>query len=480
MQGDQQGSPRFNEAMVLLERIREGSATDRETLLEYLRQQANSSPDIAHNSEDWNLYALGLREAGRFDEAIEIYNRLLQAIPYGDVYRCNLASTSIQARQFELARYHLRYLMEHGTTDQARLIWGQNGLEALENLLNESEASKQFRQLQIASLRESVSKGNASVDEYDKLAQFLIRMALQGSEDVSFDNIISILEKGRTAFSDSIEILEHLALCYARSGPKGRLNEVLQKLDEIKKKTPGQNPEVLQFLSRLDDSAIAAYHQQMLLRIQQLSEQAQSEDRALSEVAFTEFKHIVDTFPSNPRYRLAYALALAGANRYSEAIGQINPIIDLAGENSLIHFWLGQILWQCGDIERGQQHINLVTDYALQHAQSQDSTLRAEAIRDMKEIVAQCPSIPDFRMGYALTLALTGQFTDALEQANIVIETAEESHSTYVNLGEMFQYCNELEQAKHYFELALQCATNEEERQDALQAIAHVSGRIQS
>lgn len=355
MQEEQQGPSRSGTFDVLLERIKKGSATEREHALDYLRQRARGSND----PERWNQFAFGLGEAGRNEEALHIYNQLVESFPAMDVYRLNLATTYSQIGQFEMCKYHLRYLAEHGSTEDIRKL-GKEQLEVTDRFLKQTGQDRQFRQLQVDSLRERIASSNASADDYEKLGRLLIPMQQQGFETVSFNDIISLLEEGQQRFPKSVGILELLAYCYLKTDPMNRLESVLKKLE---KEAP--DSQVLRTIGASnDDAKVKAYLQQMRQRTQELWTKAQSQDPDLRMAAVQDMRKIVAMYPSNPEYRTLYAFMLGMVRQYQEAIQQAELLAKEADDSYAVHMNLGQLFWVCGDQVRGRYHLELALKYA--------------------------------------------------------------------------------------------------------------------
>ncbi|MBW4504719.1 MAG: hypothetical protein KME57_35540 [Scytonema hyalinum WJT4-NPBG1] len=352
----------WNQFEILLERIKQGAKIEQDDILHQLGQYARKT----NNPEDWNLLALGLQAASRFEQAVEIFDWLVQSLPENDVYRLSLATTYSQTGQFELCRYQLQKLIEHGSTEEFRQL-GQEQLEGLERFLKQTEQDRLLRQLQLDSLRENIQSGQASVDNFQQLGHLLLQMHVRNREQSWLDEAISILEQGRQLFPDAVGILEYLARCYLSKDPYNRLEEVVNKLEKV-----APDSEVLEILMGIDDNQSCEFQEQMRQRTHKLLELSQSKNPKLRTTALQELQKIVGMSPENPEYRGIYAFALGATGQYEAAIHQAELIADIAPETHEMHFNLGQIFWMCGDANRSRHHLELSLRYAKNEQQRQE------------------------------------------------------------------------------------------------------------
>lgn len=366
MQDDPQSAPENDELQALFEYLQQGSDTEREHILDDLLQRAQKSGDPEH----WNVFALGLQAAGRLEDAINIFKQLIEAFPDRDIYRLSLATTYSQAAQFELCRYHLRYLEEHGASEEMRDV-AKEQLTGMEHFLKKTALDEQLQQLQIASLRERIQSGEVSADDYQKLGKLLLLRERQGFEDVSLDETTAILEQGQKHFPEAEGVLELLIACYLRKDPQNRLKPVLKTLEKI-----NPNSQLLQLVANIDDAERASYAQQMSRRMQELMMQVQAKDPELTKAAIEELRKIITMYPSNPDYRLTYAFALCIVGQCTEAMEQAELLDQNDIPSHTYHFNLGQIFWLCGDPLRGRQHLDLSIQYASTDEEKQDALER--------------------------------------------------------------------------------------------------------
>lgn len=304
----------WNELETLFERIKQGSKAEQEDILHQLDQRANSS----NEPEDWNLLGLGLQAASRFEEAIKIFEYLVESFLGQDVYRLNLATTYSQAGQFELCRYHLQELAEHGSTEESRKL-GQEQLEELEHWLKQTEQDTMLRQLQLESLRKRIQSCQGSADDFQRLGGLLLQMNASEPGQFWLDEAISVLEQGRQSFPDAVGILEYLANCYAHKDPDNRLDleKVLDKLEKVAPDSP-----VLEIFRNTDDSENREFLEQRLQQAHRLLDQSQSEDPKLRTSALRELQKMINMAPNNSDYRVVYAFALTGTGQYEAALQQ--------------------------------------------------------------------------------------------------------------------------------------------------------------
>jgi len=365
---EQDAAPKREELGILLERLRVGSEIERENTLNDLFEHAKKSG----NMEDWNRFAIALLTVGKLEEAVNIFEQLVQSHPEADTYRMNLAAAYRQVDQLEMCKYHLHYLSEHASTEEMRRLAREQMIEMerfLRKTEEETEEEMRYRQLQINSLRERIAFGQANADDYQRLGQFLILMqrAQRNNENFSLDETISTLEEGRKHFPDAVGILEYLVYCYLRQDPNARLEETLKKLEEV-----APDSSMLRSVTNVDESTKQQYFQLMLRRAHELLNKTQSNDPELKKAAVQELGKMVAMFPSNSEYRLIYAIALGLVGQYTESLKQAELVANVTGEDYNAHFHLGQIFWMWGDPERGKQHLNLALQYATSEQERLD------------------------------------------------------------------------------------------------------------
>jgi tetratricopeptide (TPR) repeat protein len=349
----------------LLVQIRDGSELERADALRLLSEQAAGSDDRGA----WHLYALGLGEAGQFQDAIHILDQLVESLsdsPERDLYRFNLAATLTKAEQQELALYHLRYLGEHGSSETMRDESLDEVLQ-LEEWQRTVEEDRRFQHLRADRLRERVTSGPADQDDFLQLARSLLKLAGGDTGPSYLDEAISVLEDGRRRFPASVELLEHLTHAYLKAD-SDRLEATLQELERIAPDSP-----------ILDDIRQAVpdeawFRDEMLHRTGVLLSQAASPDRELAAAAIADLEQIVRQFPANPNYRSAYAMALAMTGRHSEALRQAERLEAEPIDTHGLHLTLGQVFAAVGHRERAKQHFQLALELTESEEERDDTT----------------------------------------------------------------------------------------------------------
>jgi tetratricopeptide (TPR) repeat protein len=346
----------------LLARIEHGLDADREEALNALYAKAQAT----QGESDLKYLALGLVLAGRLTEASNLYLVLVNSYPDVDSYRISLATAYTQAGQFELSKYHLRHVINHGTSEEERAFAGEQ-LAGLENHLGQTDQNQRYLQLQINSLRERIANEGTDATAYQRLGRLLLRREWGGSSEVGDQDAVSVLEEGHRLFPESVEILEYLTLCYLRHDPLGHLDATLLKLEKL-----APHSAALQSLRNIDEQTSAEYYQENSQRAHVLLQHAQSEDVELQSAALHELERMVTRWPSNPEYRTTYAFALMVVGRFEDAIIQATKLIEHAGESHNAHFNIGQIFWICGDESQGRRHLNLALQYARNKQEQED------------------------------------------------------------------------------------------------------------
>lgn len=234
---------------------------------------------------------------------------------------------------------------------------------------------EQLQQLQIASLHERIRSDQVSADDYQKLGKLLLVRERRGFKDVSLDEITAILEEGQKRFPYAVELLEQLIACYLRKDPLNRLEPALKKLEKLNADSP-----VLQLIAHIDDVEDVEHLWQMDQRLPELMAQIQSKDPQLRKAALQELQEVVDAYPLNPDYRLAYAFALCILGQKTEAMHQAGLLDKNDIPSHTYHFNLGQVFWLCGDPVKGRHHLDLSLQYAGNAQERQDALDRIAAL----------------------------------------------------------------------------------------------------
>jgi tetratricopeptide (TPR) repeat protein len=362
------------EAGRLLDRVQNGPDEGRRQALETLVQYAerDGTPDV------WNAAGVGFHFAGLHDQATRLFDSLVQAIPDNDYYRLNLATSLSQTAQVDLCRHHLRHVVQYGSTEETRKF--ANGqLQGYENFLGLSERDRKLRELQIASLRQSVQQPGARPEAYLSLARVLVQRSMQDPSGTWLGEAASVLEKGRAAFPAEPHILELLIACYLRHDPQNRLEDAISQLERIAPHSP-----VLQHLTDATNDQAREFVEQNAQRARDLLDTVcnSGSNAAAREAALNDLGRIVAMYPNNPDYRVTYSFALMAAGREEAALAQARTLADMPISSHSFHFNLGQIFWGCGDRERGRHHLNLALQYAENEQDRQDAR---ERILDLEQ-----------------------------------------------------------------------------------------------
>jgi tetratricopeptide (TPR) repeat protein len=347
----------------LLRRVQQGSAVEVSQGLSELagRAQRSNDPDA------WNAAGLGFHYAGQYDQAMRIFDALVQSYPDHDVYRLNLATSYAQTEQFELCRHHLRRVAEHGSTEEFRRL-GKEQLDGYERFLGLTEADQKLRDLQINSLRRAISDSERTPENFIALARLLLLCGKVEPGGDWLSQATAVLEQGREVFPREKEMLELLVTVYLRDDPQERLPEILSRLEKI-----APNSAVLESLVVRDEEA-AAFTERMLQRANELMRRAieSKDDNDIREAALHDLGRIVATYPQNSGYRLIYAFTLMGVERRDAALQEAQKLAGTPNDSHSFHFNLGQIFWICGDPIQGRRHLDLAARYAQNEQERQD------------------------------------------------------------------------------------------------------------
>jgi tetratricopeptide (TPR) repeat protein len=360
----------------IIAEIRDASQSDQEDTIAELHREAQASDG---DERTWSDLALGMFQAGYFEDACDLFRKLADLFPEHDVHRINTATCLSQMGQFELCRHELEHVRSHGQTEDGR----RTAAELLEGLIqwrSKSARDVQFARLRLAALRERVEAAEADPDEYVQLARLHIE---KESDDLTemeaaYDQARQILEQGKKRFPESVPILEHLAFVYLRTlNAESQLDAIFQKLQRI-----APDSRVLQAGQSTNDEA-EAFSKRMRGRAWELMKNCEQDDPPLVEASLRELQKMVMMYATSPEYRKTYAFALLIAGRNDEARREAEILESLDADSQDMHFHLGQIFSACGDVSRGLRHLEL----ALQLAGSQEDREQTEML------IAQCKKL---------------------------------------------------------------------------------------
>jgi len=356
-------TPQANDSNRLFDQIDHGDSVQQQNAMDQLFALADESND----PDNWNAAALGLHRLGRFDEEIDILTQLVEKFPSTDVYRLNLATAYSQVESIDLCRFHLQFLIDHGSTEEMRHL-GDEQLRGYESFLGLGESDSELRDLQASFLEESIAVDPVTPRHYIELSRLMMRLSKFEPGADLFRNAAQVLEDGLAVCIDRQEILEHLSFCYIHADPKQRMNAVVKELETI-----APNSRILESLANVFREGGGSGSEGMAARVKMLMQQVVQEDEALSDAALRDMARIVDTYSCTTSYRLSYAFCLGMTGRTEEGLRQAERLEEVENREHGFHFNLGQIFWRSGDPARGRHHLELAVQYARSEQEKEDA-----------------------------------------------------------------------------------------------------------
>jgi tetratricopeptide (TPR) repeat protein len=356
----------------LMERVRTGEPSEQDAAISELAERAEKSND----KYDWNWVALALFETRRFDQAIAILDELIQAFPDEDVIRINLATAYSQVSQVGLCRLHLKYLAEHGGTEEVRKT-GREQLEGYEQFIGLTEADTELRKLQIAALREATSIDGCPAEDFLRLAKLLQRAADLYPDGGWMDQSRATLEAGVAKYPQDVTLLEPLVAAYLSSDPEKRLDATLRCLETL-----APDSRVFKVLAEVSREDTSGWGRDMSQRVHHLLGLVAGDDPARREPALSDLRRIVEQYPQNTDYRVHYGFALMVIGDREEAARQAKILDSVDEPSHSFHFNLGQIFYYCGDRVKGRAHLELAAKYANDEQERRDAW---ERISDLEK-----------------------------------------------------------------------------------------------
>jgi len=337
-----------------MERVEISHPAEQDAAISELGDRAEKSND----KYDWNRVAMALFEVGRFDEAISILDKLIQAFPNEDVIRLNLATAYSQVAQVGLCRLHLRYLAEHGGTEEIRKT-GREQLEGYEQFIGLTEPDIELRKLQIEALREATTVDGCSAEDFLRLAKLLRRAADLDPDGGWMQQSRAALEAGVAKYPQDVPLMELLVGAYLSSDPEKRLDETLRRLERL-----APDSQIFETLAKASRKDYSGWRRDMSQRVNHLLGQVAGDDPALREAALSDLRRIVEQYPQNPNYRVNYGFALMVIGEREEAAQQAKILDSVDEPSHSFHFNLGQIFYYCSDRVKGRAHLELAAKYA--------------------------------------------------------------------------------------------------------------------
>ena len=349
---EDRASPQSDRRHVLGEQIRHASKSEQDAALDELFQLARES---GGDERAWSGFALGLFNAGAFEDALDVFRKLANSFPTNDLHRLNIATCHSQLAQFDLCRLQLKSIAASGATPQARQVAAEQ-LRGLEEWLGQTEKDQQFREMKLMALQERVRAADAQAEDYVQLARLLLEQEHAGAPGSEGDTERGreILEQGESRFPQSVPILEYLAGFYMRlPGCEEQLEKTLQKIEKLAPDSP-----VLELMNPTED-----YARELSNRLRErafaLMRNCESKDPDLVSASLKELRKMVGKFGQIPEYRKNYAFALTMAGRYEEARREAEILAGMAGDSHNLHFHIGQVFSACADKARARHHLEL-------------------------------------------------------------------------------------------------------------------------
>lgn len=355
---------RSQETEPLLERIRTGTAAERDTALADLASLASARNDIA----SWGAAGIGYHLAGDTIRAIQIFEELVKHAPKQaqDTCRLNLATFYSQAEEIALCRHHLLHLAEHGSTAEMREI-GREQLDGYDAFLGNTDQDRRLRAVQLRSLRGAIASPRRTADDFVKLAHLLRRSERLDPNERFAREIVEVLERGHAAFPDNVKLLELLVSGYLRHDPEDRLDVALKALEQLAPDSEG-----LRILADSDGQRTEAFSSRMSRRAEALLQNSLEGELPTRQAALRDLGSLVATFPENPFHRLKYAFGLMMIGRNTEALEQAANLAQRPVATHSFHFNLAQVFWNSGDPRSGREHIRQALHYASNDAERND------------------------------------------------------------------------------------------------------------
>jgi tetratricopeptide (TPR) repeat protein len=346
----------------LLRQVEEAAPGQGDAALQALvdRARQTASPD------DYNAIGLALHALGRTDQAVGLFQNLVEQFPDGDTYRMNLAALSGQLGQSALCRVQLRHVIEHGADERMRRL-ASDQLDGYEKFVGLDLDSIRLRDLQLRSLRGRVAGGRATASDFVNLGRLILKQStLEGRLDL-FDEAAQTLQKGAAAFPHDVAMLELLLFCHVRAGRDTDVDAVSLRLEKI-----DPHSSVLAQLRASRDVDAEAWSRKMAARCQHLLGVISNGTSDEKEAALTELQRISAGAPANVNYRVSYAFGLIIVGKRTEALAEAMALDTIERPEHAFHFNLGQVLWGTGDPARGRRHLNLAIEYATSDEERRD------------------------------------------------------------------------------------------------------------
>lgn len=346
----------------LISRIQQGTAAERESAIDQLFALARKD----NNLDTWNTVGVGLHFAGRNDEAVRLFDRLVQSAPANDAYRLNLATCYSQIEQIALCREHLLYVAEHGSTEENRKL-AREQLQGYDSFLGNTEQDRKLADLQMRSLRQRIAQPSKNAEDFKNLARLLVKRGRLDPTGDWLEQSVRVLEEGTAAFPKEVELLELLIGRYLRHDPNNRLDSALKRLERI-----APDSRVFSILANQDEDKGQRFVENNQARADDLLQQVIQGDQTRRNAALQDLAGLVNMYGQNPLYRGIYAFALMVCGQPAAALQQAAILENHPAATHSFHFNLGQVYWLCGDETKGREHLQLAYEYASNDQERQD------------------------------------------------------------------------------------------------------------
>jgi predicted Zn-dependent protease len=346
----------------LISRIQQGTAAESESAIEQLFEMAQKDDDL----DTWNTVGVGLHFAGRNDEAVRLFDRLVESVPANDAYRLNLATCYSQNQQTALCREQLLYVAEHGSSEENRKL-AREQLQGYDNFLGNTEQDRKLADKQMRSLRKRTTQPSKNAEDFKNLARLLVKRGHLDPAGNWLEQSVQVLEEGTADFPKETELLELLISCYLRQDPNSRLDSALKRLELI-----APDSRVLSVLANQDEDEARRFVKNNQARADGLLKQVIQGDQIRRRAALQDLAGLVNMYYDNPVYRGNYAFALMVCKQPAAALQQAAILENNPAATHSFHFNLGQVYWLCGDEKNGRQHLQLAYDYASNDLEKQD------------------------------------------------------------------------------------------------------------
>ena len=349
------GSPT---ARALIDVIQRGASDDAAAALRELEERAGASNDSRCLAE----LAEGYYVAREYDEARAVLRHCVEIDPQHDNCRRNLAMAYLHNGQVELCRYHLAALVQNAELDTMRRLAEQQ-LGECEAAFGLREVDQRFIGLQENALREQATSPSAPAVVYLRLARVILRRGRVTGSASAQTRAIEVLQDATRRFPRDTALLELLISCYQLRDPEHRQDHALRALERLDPESP-----VLHGPIDLDP-----VQRTMWTHLHELFQEATGRDHSSRPAALADLSRIVAISPSNPDYRLMYALALVESESPQAALEQAAVLSQLGEESFPVHWGLAQLYERLGDVESQRRHLELAVGYASTEADRQDA-----------------------------------------------------------------------------------------------------------